>query len=307
MSETTRDGIDLDTAVADVASYRECLTDPHDFDLAMAALRAAVAGRDGEIERVMKMNADWHVEYRKAQDRADHWRRAYFADRAVLGAVAALADEWKAAEKYRPAGSYPEATSYADGRNHQREMDADELDDALGPVSGAVEGAGRCGYVECDGQPVDQAAFINERMDHMNGEDGFCRRCLTSMADPLGAVEGAGDADKALSKIERALASRQLLSEWKPGWNGLRDEIRPHVQKLRAFLDDTPVAGHEQEVRAEERQRVKDAVAHLISQPIPFRLDEHTSRLIDETIERREAMLARASGSSAPGQGDDRG
>lgn len=61
------------------------------------------------------------------------------------------------------------------------------------------------------------------------------RAALAAALPSLREVIAAG-VEGPLRRIERALSSRRLLSEWKPGWDGLRDEIQPHVEKLRAVL-----------------------------------------------------------------------
>lgn len=79
---------EIEKAVDSIANFRECLTDPHDFDQDVARLRAAVADsvpRD-QHERVMKWRDDFGAEIRAKCVEIDRLR-------IVLGGVAALLAE----------------------------------------------------------------------------------------------------------------------------------------------------------------------------------------------------------------------
>jgi hypothetical protein len=293
MAEQKQDGLDLDAIREELAKvlcdahqgdgckdwdredevWRETYRDQANAILAAGWVSpAAVAERDAELERLRTADQALLLKYA-----AEFGRRVNAEHR--LGAVAALHVPWYeiagVRHEHRVLVAWDEApddhvcvigrtATVMDvcdpGDTHAvlacaecRASGGDDTDVAhypfypcataavLGPVSGAVE---HCGHhpADCEG------------------------------AACAGAVEGAGDdVAQALAELEHEIRDAKTLD--KTTQAAVCAVIRGHIR--RRDLPATPVAGHEQEVRADELRKAVDAIQRIYDMQCPTRRDRY--------------------------------
>jgi hypothetical protein len=294
------------------ASHSPSLTVRQQKHLAAAVLAAgwvspaAVAERDAELERlrgaasdIERLSDTYTVEGTEiVMQRIIDLRADLDHDRAVLGAVAALADR---------ARNDLSRGYFLTGR-----IDVSELDTVLGPVSGAVEA--RVDANSCPGCGI-HVKGIRPPAPHLPCSNDW-------HLGVSGAVEGARDMEAAVQAGARAVAARHWPDlDWflvnRDTHARLQADVEVAIAAALPHLSPppSPVAGHEQKVRAE-------AVEWRVVHPHPSNLEPGgetwTERESEEqalnyqrsgfTIQRRTVgewvdVPARASGSSAPVQG----
>lgn len=215
------------------------------------SVAAAVAGRDAEIERLTH-RIDTMIHTGAAGVVAADLAKA----NRRLGAVAALADEW---QRLGPNGSQA----------------GDILRTVLKGEGGLLETKASSLESVCpmhSNDPMVAAVRNNRRI--LGYDPQPCTCALTTVLAPVsGAVEGAGEA-----RVCEECGTELHLE------NGRWVDLSGYTHEL------TPVAGHEQEVRAE-------ATLARIETLLSIRTRKVTLN------ELRDALAARASGSSAPVQG----
>jgi hypothetical protein len=266
MSGQGQDGLDLDAM-----SWLELADE-------ITHLRDAAAERDAENERLRRRVdallgvGEDDIPYSPDEARAMRRRYAAYEHDVVvaqrdeargalavaerrLGAVAALLGE--DALHYFPDPHGGEDEAY---------VDPDELRDRLGPVSGAVEGAG--GDVSRERVFADFDA-LHDHLLTLNGEgippevsgyDKLGRPVLAWLIEsggddtwPLGATLGGEDA--AQPEVE----------------TDDMNKLAYPVLVLDVSTPRTPVAGHKQEVRADDVERIREAIRQVHPNIGPYR------------------------------------
>jgi hypothetical protein len=177
-------------------------------------------------------------------DAFDRWLAAHVADavcdvqdhelnrlRAVLGAVAALADEW---------ASHVDGSSYEDWNGRwvvTVDLAVTKLRAVLAPVSGAVEACSTCGGAGV--LPWMSEADPNSYQEVDDDGNVPCPDCRVS-----GAVAEPDDVEQRVEVVE----ALQRLGDGALAWAGNKDAVHEDVGIVRTALDAAPAAKHEQEV-----------------------------------------------------------